>query len=151
MTRAEMPDRIVSLVTRRYSVLIRRILERYGTNATILIDGREYQGGDVPKLLADWCTNRVIRWTVDFQVIRDGTAIFGFHDSPTDFWAAESELPFIRTLAAEEITRYEVARSPTPREEALARKNRRGCLIGSLLLLAAGGLVGFVSWLLLGH
>ncbi|MBI5545880.1 MAG: hypothetical protein HY901_18480 [Deltaproteobacteria bacterium] len=148
MAHAKLPTRVVCLVTRRYSVLIRRILEQYGQNATILIDNCEYQGGDVPKLLADWCTNRMIRRTLNFQVIRDGVAVFGFHDSPEDIWAAETELPFVEKLVAEKITRYEVPRAATPREEAAARKGLLGCL---LVLLAAGGLVGFVFWLLLGR
>jgi hypothetical protein len=85
----------------------------------------------------------VIRRTNNFQVIRDGVALFGFHDGPKDFWAAESELPFIETLVAEKLTRYEVPRPPTPRELALRRRGRIGCLA---ILMMAVALIGTAVW-----
>lgn len=101
-------DSSISIRTTRYSTLIKRIFEEYNENIEIYIEGSEYTEKDIPKLLEWWCNNKTIKATVDFTLSRDGIGIFGFHDSPDDFWAAISERPFVEQLAKEKIIRCKV-------------------------------------------
>lgn len=58
--------------------------------------------------MKDWCTNNAIKRTIDFTLKKDGVGLFGFHDTPDDFWAALSEHPFVERLAVEKIIKYKV-------------------------------------------
>ncbi len=98
----------------------------------------------MPRLLIEWCTNREIRGTRNFLVVRDGVAIFGFHDHPRDFWAADTEFEFVQKLAAEKIIR--VGHPPTHAQVAASRRSALGCFL--VLGLVAVGLVALalVLW-----
>ena len=99
---------LIWIHTRRYSTLIKRIFEEYHENVEIYIEGYRYTDNDVPKLLKDWCTNRIIKRTLDFSLKRNHVELFGFHDTPDEFWAASSERPFVERLANEKIVRFRV-------------------------------------------
>lgn len=96
-------DNRISIKTTIYSTLIKRIFEEYNEHIEIYIEGSRYSEKDIPKLLEWWCTNKTIKTTLDFTLKRDGVGIFGFHDTPDDFWAAISELSFVEQLAREKI------------------------------------------------
>jgi hypothetical protein len=102
-------QKLISLETRRYSAMLRRILVDYGEGATIRIDGRKFAGDkDVPKLLEEWCTNAGIKQTSNFILERGGRALFGFHGHPSETWAVLTELTFAETLQNEGIARYRI-------------------------------------------
>jgi hypothetical protein len=94
--------------TRRHSEFLKRIFAEYNKNVEIEIDGQHYTEKDIPHLLNEWCTNHSIRGTIDFSLKRDGIILFGFHDTPDDFWAAMSERPFIEKAASKKIIRYRI-------------------------------------------
>ncbi len=129
--------RVVGLRTRRYSALVSRILEEYGRGSAIILDNRCYEGPEVSNLSSDWCTNRMIRATREFRVLREGVALFGFHDSPEEFWAAESERAFVERLVAEKLVRIDRPRSLSPERAARIRRGQLGCT-AVLVLLAVG-------------
>lgn len=102
----EAPVPVIAIETRRYSAVVRRILEQYNRNVEISVDGHRYQDADIPELLNSWCTNRSLKKTIDFSLTRRDTPLFGFHDYPFGFfWAAESERSFVQQLAEEELLR----------------------------------------------
>jgi hypothetical protein len=97
---------LIDVRTTRYSEFFKRLLDKYADGATVEIDGNRYSSSDFPKLIRDWCTNAKIRETRNFGLSRNGTEIFGFHDHPSELWAAISELPFVEQLASEGIVRF---------------------------------------------
>jgi hypothetical protein len=99
---------IIWIKTHKYSTLLRRIFEEYKKNAEIYIEGHRYSEYDIPQLLDNWCTNRIITRTINFSLKKDGMELFGFHDTPDEFWAAMSERPFVERLASERIIRYRI-------------------------------------------
>jgi hypothetical protein len=102
-------SKIIFIKTRRYSTLINRIFEEYKENVEIYVERHRYTEKDIPELVNWWCTNRIIKRTIDFTLKRDGVELFGFHDTPDQFWAAMSEQPFVEGLAKEKIVRYRVS------------------------------------------
>jgi hypothetical protein len=104
--RREQP-KLISIHTKRYSVLIRRLLEEYSQDTTAVIDRKRFPSSEFPHLIANWCTNARIRATRDFKLLRGRIEIAGFHDTPDDMFMAATELPFVRRLAAEKIIRYD--------------------------------------------
>ena len=98
-------ERMLSIKTTRYAALIKRIFLAYNDNVEIYIDGGRYTEKDIPNLLEWWCYNKTIKATLDFTLKQNGVAIFGFHDTPDEFWAAMSERVFIEQLAKEKIVR----------------------------------------------
>jgi hypothetical protein len=101
-------DMVVGITTTKYSAVLRRILIEYTEGAQVVIDKRLYREEQIKELLTSWCTNRKIENTRDFQLIRDGQVLFGFHDHPSELWAAVSELPFVERLRDEHILRFEL-------------------------------------------
>jgi hypothetical protein len=104
-------EKTVWIKTTKYSTLFRRILNTYTEHVEISIDKQRYTGADIPTLLTTWCTNKAIKRTHNFRLVRDGHELFGFHDGPANLWAAYSELPFVEALRRERILRYEVVPS----------------------------------------
>ena len=96
----------ICIKTRRYSTLIKRIFEEYNENIEIYIDGIRYTEKDIPKLLKDLCTNNMLKRTINFSISQGGVKLFGFHDTPDEFWAAISEQQFVERLVKEKIVRY---------------------------------------------
>ncbi|MCH7797112.1 MAG: hypothetical protein IID28_01540 [Planctomycetes bacterium] len=95
-----------AIETRRYSTVVRRILDRYNKDVQISIDGRHYKESDIPDLLKSWCTNRNLKKTIDFSLSCNDTPLFGFHDYPFGcFWVAETERLFVEQLADEKLLR----------------------------------------------
>jgi hypothetical protein len=101
-------ERLIALETQRYSTMFRRILETYGAGALIEIDGKKHGERDLPQLLQDWCTNARIEKTMAFVLEREGRPLFGFHDHPSETWAAVSELDFVDGLRRDGIVRYRI-------------------------------------------
>ena len=117
--------RIVAVETTRHSALLKRILNEYRSGVEIHIDDRCYGDGDIAALMSTWCTNREIRGTRDFRLLRAGRLLFSFHDGPENLFAAHSELAFVRALRDEKIIRYRVLRfnpNPPPLLTWLARR-----------------------------
>jgi hypothetical protein len=106
--------RLIKIETTRYSEVFRRILAEYASDIQIRIDGTRYQPADIPHLLKEWCTNAAISRTRDFQLLRDGTELFSFHDHPSELFANVSEQPFVDRLRAEHIVRYRIAEEYEP-------------------------------------
>ena len=101
-------DSHIYISTTRYSTLIKRICEEYNENIEIYIDGSRYTGEEIPKMLEWWCKNKTIMATIDFTLSRNGVDLFGFHDSPEEFWAVMSERLFVEQLAKEKIIRFKI-------------------------------------------
>ena len=127
----------ISIETRRYSTLIKRIFEEYNKNVVINIDGARYDENDIPKLLNEWCTNNRIKSTLDFSLYKNGVLLFGFHDDPGDFYAAMSELEFIERLASEKIIRFkkQLSQYNIYRIRALKNKNKNRYFNNVLLII----------------
>ena len=103
-----MEESLIWVKTRRYSRVLEAILREYGPGAVVRIDGVTYAGPGVATLLHTWCTNRSITNTINFELIRDGTTLFGFHDHPRDLWAAPSERQFVERLHREGLASHRV-------------------------------------------
>jgi len=97
---------VLDIETTRYSAVVGRILKAYQMEVSVRIDGRVYQGSRIDDLLRDWCTNRNITSTINFEVMRGDVTIFGFHDHPNELWAAVSEEDFVVSLADEGLLRF---------------------------------------------
>ncbi|MHC4654641.1 MAG: hypothetical protein ACYS91_06425 [Planctomycetota bacterium] len=99
---------LISIRTRRYSTLLKRIFEEYNKNVEIIIDGIKYTEKDIPELLEWWCKNVIIKRTLNFTFKQDGVTLFGFHDTPDEFYADISERTFVERLAKETIIRCRI-------------------------------------------
>src|SRR5690348_1530061 len=99
---------LIAIETTRYSELFRRLFSEYAADVTIEIDSSRFSSGDVPKLLADWCSNAEISRTRHFRLLRAGAELFSFHDHPQEMFAAMSERPFVERLQAEQVLRYRI-------------------------------------------
>ncbi|MHC4396839.1 MAG: hypothetical protein ACYS1A_14410 [Planctomycetota bacterium] len=99
---------LIFIKTRRYSTLLKRIFEEYNENIEIYYESYRYTEKDIPEILKDWCSNSILKKTIDFKLIQNGKELFGFHDTPDNFWAAISERPFIERLAKEKVIRYRI-------------------------------------------
>ncbi len=116
-------DEVLTIETSKYSILFKRIFSEraYCTDVLISIDGQQYADADIESLLATWCTNSTIRSTHNFQLSRAGQALFGFHDGPSELWAASSERPFLQQLRNEGLIRYETATVASGRSSVIER------------------------------
>lgn len=99
---------LISIRTRRYSTLLKRIFEEYNKNVEIIIDGIRYTDKDIPELLEWWCKNVIIKRTLNFTFNQNGVELFGFHDTPDEFYSAISERTFVERLAKEKIIRCRI-------------------------------------------
>jgi len=99
-------SQLISIETTRYSEFFRRLFAEYADGVTIEIDTRRYSSGDIPHLLAEWCTNAQISRTQHFKLLRGDVELFGFDDHPRELFAAASERPFVERLRGEQILRY---------------------------------------------
>jgi hypothetical protein len=99
--------KLISIRTKRYSAVLRRLLQEYTRDTTAVIDSKRFASSDFPQLIASWCTNDRIRATHDFKLCRGRTELAGFHDTPDALWIVESELAFVQRLAAEKLLRYD--------------------------------------------
>ena len=98
----------IAIKTKRYSTFIKHIFEEYNNDVDIFIEGNHYSSSDIPKITEEWCKNSIIKKTIDFNIMRDGLELFGFHDTPDDFWASMSEQPFVERMAKEKIVSYRI-------------------------------------------
>ena len=98
----------ILIETKRYSTLIRRILEDYNHDVVVKIDNTQFSESYIPQLLSNWCTNRIIESTIYFALMHKGDSLFWFFDHPDNMCAAISVLPFIKKLADEKIVRYKI-------------------------------------------
>jgi hypothetical protein len=103
-------DTLIAIETSRYSTVLRRILEAYVDGSEVRIDGSVFRGKEIRDLLANWCTNSRIKKTRNFLLSRDGRELFGFHDHPSELWAASSELQFVEALRLDGLARTRVLR-----------------------------------------
>jgi len=99
--------KLIWLRTKRYSAVLRRLLQEYSSEATAVIDRERFASSEFPQLIASWCTNARILSTRDFKLLRGHREVAGFHDTPDEMWIADTELPFVQKLAAEKLIRYE--------------------------------------------
>lgn len=104
-------DTLIAIETRRYSAVLRRILEAYAGRSEVRVDARVFRGDAIRDLLSTWCTNDKIKETRNFSLSRDGQKLFGFHDDPSQLWAATSERIFVEKLRSDGL-----ARIGTPRK-----------------------------------
>jgi hypothetical protein len=117
---------VLGIDTTRYSAVVGRILTDYQNESSVKIDGRVYVGSEIDDLLREWCTNRNITSTINFEVTRDDVSIFGFHDHPDELWAAASEEEYVASLASEGLLRFRrMAWVPCPRWIELIRRGLR--------------------------
>ncbi|MEY2466201.1 MAG: hypothetical protein QOD03_722 [Verrucomicrobiota bacterium] len=101
-------SKLIAIETTRYSEFFRQLFQEYGTDSQAKIDGKIIDATQFLELIANWCTNEQIKKTKDFKLSRGKTDLFGFHDSPNELWAVESELPFIEKLAADKLVRFRI-------------------------------------------
>lgn len=99
---------LISIRTRRYSTLLKRIFEEYNKNVEIIIDGIKYTDKGIPELLEWWYKNVIIKRTLHFSFKQNGVGLFGFHDTPDEFYADISERTFVERLAKEKIIRCRI-------------------------------------------
>jgi hypothetical protein len=102
-----MKTKLISLQTKRYSAVLRRLLEEYSSGTTAIIDRKRFSSSEFPQLIATWCTNARIRATRDFKLLRGRVELAGFHDTPDEMWIVDTELAFVQRLAAEKLIRHE--------------------------------------------
>ena len=102
---------LISIETRRYSEFFRRVFAEYLDEARVRCDSRFIEGGELAKFAVEWCTNERITHTTDFVFYRAGVELFGFHDHPSELWAAMSELSFIERLATEKLVHFKIMKS----------------------------------------
>lgn len=101
-------SQLLAIETTRYSEFFLRLFTDYRADVTIEIGGDRYSSGDIPRLLSEWCSNAEICRTQHFKLLRAGIELFGFHDHPSELFAAMSERPFVEKLQCEQILRYRV-------------------------------------------
>ena len=99
-----MKKELISIETKRYSEFFRYLLEEYASTSRITIDGDTFDGNDCAQL-KDWCVNKRIKQTRNFKLTRDNMDLFGFHDSPSELWAAITELSFVERMAEAKLIR----------------------------------------------
>ena len=99
---------IIAVETRRYSTVVKRILENYIHDVVIKIDNTQFSESYIPHLLSNWCTNRALESTNFFVLEHKGVDLFWFFDHPDNMCAAISVLPFIKKLADEKIVKEHV-------------------------------------------
>ena len=75
----------------------------------MLFRSRCYTDRDLPWLLDEWCTNRKIRSTIDFEIRHRGVPVFGFHDDINEAWAGESEREAVESLIRDKLIRVQPA------------------------------------------
>jgi hypothetical protein len=109
--------KFISIETTRYSEFFRRLLQEYGPTSHVTIDGKVFDETQFPRLIEEWCINDRIKRTKDFRLLRDKTALFGFHDSPSELWATHTELPFLERMAAEKLVRFRILKSRDDKSE----------------------------------
>lgn len=102
-----MKEQIISIETKRYSEFFRHLLEEYAETSRITIDGHAFGGSDLAELKS-WCVNERIRQTRNFKLTRGKMDLFGFHDSPSELWAAITELPFVERMAQAKLIRFKL-------------------------------------------
>jgi hypothetical protein len=100
--------KLIAIETKRYSEFFRRLLQEYKVGSRVKLDGKTFGAEQLPQLIAEWCTNEQIKKTKDFKLSRGKIDLFGFHDSPDEMWAVETELPFVEQLANEKILRFRI-------------------------------------------
>jgi hypothetical protein len=98
----------ISIETKRYSTLVRKILEAFKHDIVIKIDNTQFSESYIPQLLSSWCTNRSLESTNYFALMHKGNTLFWFFDHPDNMCATISVLPFIKKLADEKIVRYKI-------------------------------------------
>lgn len=102
----EKAAKVISIDTSRYSALVHRILDEY-KDIQVNLEGVSYAGSDIEHL-KNICTNERLKSAINFGVFKDGKEIFGFHDHPDKFWAAISEIDFVKRAAKHKVIRYRV-------------------------------------------
>lgn len=107
---------MISISTKKYSTLFKRIFDVYAEDVEVFIDGKLYGDADISTLKQTWCFNRRVENTHDFWLKRDGRLLFGFHDHPAELYAAESELPFLEQLRKDKVIRYYIPQSVQSRK-----------------------------------
>ncbi|MGH7976484.1 MAG: hypothetical protein ACREC8_07455 [Limisphaerales bacterium] len=103
-----MKNKFIAIETKRYSEFFRRLFQEHGTDSQAMVDGGKISAEQFPQLIIDWCKNAQIKKTRNFRLSRGKTDLFGFHDSPDELWAVETELPFVERLAAEKLVRFRI-------------------------------------------
>jgi hypothetical protein len=101
-------QQLIGIETTRYSEFFRCLFAEYSDGVTIEIGSSRYSSGDIPHLLAEWCSNAEISRTQHFRLLRAGVELFGFHDHPRELFAEMSERSFVERLQGEQILRYRV-------------------------------------------
>src|SRR5689334_16341167 len=97
-TRREQP-KLIALRTKRYSTVIRRLIEHFSDATTAVVDRKRYARSEFPQMIASWCTNARIRATRDLHLLQGRAELAGFHDTPDELYIIASELPFVQELA----------------------------------------------------
>jgi len=106
---------IIAIETKRYSTLVKRILENYSHDVVIKIDNTQFSESDIPQLLSNWCTKKSLKSTNYFVLKYKGDGLFWFFDHPDNMCAAISVLPFVKQLADEKIVKYEIIKKKDSR------------------------------------
>jgi hypothetical protein len=101
-------QQLIGIETTRYSEFFSRLFAEYAVDVIVEIGRSRYSSGDIPKLLADWCSNAEICRTRHFRLLRAGVELFSFHDHPRELFAAMSERPFVERLQSEQVLRFRV-------------------------------------------
>lgn len=115
---------MLSIETRRYSVVVCAFLEHY-PDAEATLNGRLMSRND-----AAWCTNSALKHARDLSISVGSLEIMGFHDGPWEMWASSDALELVANLAEKKLLRY----------RRLQVSDRRGCV--ELLFSWLGGAIG---------
>jgi hypothetical protein len=105
MTMSKEGEKRIWIFSASYALLFRKILQGYGGETEIRIDGRVYADGDIPDLVERWCSSRKIRRTGTFELVFHGRTLFGFQGGPRNLWAVYSELAFVQHLEESGVVR----------------------------------------------
>lgn len=125
---------IVSIDTTRYSAVVAAFVTRY-PDAIAKLDKRTPVGA-----VSQWCTNKSLRCAIDFSLRQGSIELLGFHDGPSNMWAAVEALDLIEELAAKKMLRFKVSAPRQPQSSQPSLLARLFHLLGRSLP------AGFSSW-----
>ena len=96
---------MITIDTRRFSAVVAAFVAAYPT-ARAYLDRRALEGP-----MENWCTNATLKAAIDFSLRLEHTELLGFHDGPSNMWAADEALPLVDSLAKQRLLRFSVSRS----------------------------------------
>lgn len=100
-------EAVIWVEMKQYVEFFHQLLNQYGADAVVTVDGKTHHGHEMEKFIKSWCNERAISKTKDFHMQYLGMDLAGFHDGPQNTWVVASEEPFLKSMAEQKIIRYQ--------------------------------------------